>query len=142
MRRQVVLMAKEPRAGRVKTRLGREIGMVEAAWWVRHQSVRMIRRLQDPRWELVLSVSPDRAVHGRAWPGNLPRLAQGPGDLGARVPQLKLASGRGLPVDDFVGCLHELGRESGIGKSGIRKLGSGPELHGSCTFLTPQVPNP
>lgn len=88
MRRHVVLMAKEPRAGRVKTRLGREIGMVEAAWWVRHQTARMVRRLQDPRWNLVLSLAPDRAAHGRAWPGTLPRMAQGPGDLGARMARI------------------------------------------------------
>ena len=30
-------MVKAPVAGRSKTRLGREIGMVPAAWWARHQ---------------------------------------------------------------------------------------------------------
>ena len=54
-------MVKEPRAGRVKTRLGRDIGMTGAAWWFRHQVSRLLREVQDPRWELILSVAPDTA---------------------------------------------------------------------------------
>ncbi|MDJ0825198.1 MAG: TIGR04282 family arsenosugar biosynthesis glycosyltransferase [Rhodobacter sp.] len=84
--RHLVVMLKEPRAGRVKTRLGRDIGMVAAAWWVRHQTARLLRRLDDPRWRLVLAVAPDRAgMASRAWPTHLPRLPQGPGDLGRRM---------------------------------------------------------
>jgi rSAM/selenodomain-associated transferase 1 len=78
-------MLKEPVPGRVKTRLGHEIGMVPAVWWVRHQTARVLRRLDDPRWEIVLSVAPDRAVASRAWPVHLPRLPQGGGDLGQRM---------------------------------------------------------
>lgn len=79
-------MLKEPVAGRVKTRLGEEIGMTAAAWWFRHQSSALIRRLRDPRWQLVLAVSPDReGVKSRVWPGDLPRLTQGQGNLGARM---------------------------------------------------------
>lgn len=88
-RRRLVLMLKEPRAGRVKTRLGQEIGMTAAAWWFRHQSAALLRRLQDPRWQLSLAVSPDRAGLGsRVWPGHLPRLSQGEGDLGRRMARL------------------------------------------------------
>ncbi|MDH3667223.1 MAG: glycosyltransferase [Paracoccaceae bacterium] len=86
MRRWVVLFLKEPRPGRVKTRLGREIGMVEAAWWFRHQAARMIRGLDDPRWQLVLAVSPDHeGIASRVWPACFPRWPQGPGDLGDRM---------------------------------------------------------
>lgn len=85
MRRTLVLMVKDPRPGRVKTRLGRDIGMGAAAWWFRHQVGRVIARLRDPRWDLVLAVAPDRAVASRVWPGDLARLAQGRGDLGARM---------------------------------------------------------
>ena len=87
--RTLVVMLKEPRAGRVKTRLGREIGMVEAAWWFRHQTARLLRRLDDPRWRLVLAVSPDRpGMASRIWPAHLPRVPQGGGDLGARMARL------------------------------------------------------
>ena len=79
-------MLKEPHPGRVKTRLGRDIGKVEAAWWFRHQTARLLRRLDDPRWRLVLAVSPDgEGMTSRVWSGHLPRLPQGPGDLGHRM---------------------------------------------------------
>ncbi len=79
-------MVKEPRPGRVKTRLGRDIGMCRAAWWFRLQSLSLLRRIRDPRWDLVLAVSPDRAgLQSRVWPADLPRIAQGSGDLGARM---------------------------------------------------------
>ena len=88
MRRQLVLMLREPRPGRVKTRLGREIGMVAAAHWARRLAARLIRRLEDPRWDLILSVTPDRAVDSPAWPPHIRRLPQGPGDLGQRMTRL------------------------------------------------------
>lgn len=88
-RRQLVVMLKEPRPGRVKTRLGRDIGMTNAAWWFRHQVAGLLRRLDDPRWQLVLAVAPDHAgMSSRVWPAHLPRIAQGPGDLGDRMGRL------------------------------------------------------
>lgn len=85
-RARLVVMVKEPRPGRVKTRLGREIGMVEAAWWFRRQTARLLRRLEDPRWELVLAVTPDaEGMESRIWPAHLPRIAQGAGNLGDRM---------------------------------------------------------
>ena len=87
-RPRLYVMLKAPAAGRVKTRLGREIGMVAAAWWFRHQVRALLRRLDDPRWELVLAVAPDGAVNAGHWPAHLPRVAQGRGDLGARMARL------------------------------------------------------
>jgi len=86
-RRTLVIMLKEPRAGRVKTRLGRQIGMTCAAWWFRHQTAALLRRLaRDPRWRTVLAVSPDQAgLASRVWPADLARVPQGRGDLGARM---------------------------------------------------------
>ncbi len=81
----LIVMVKEPVAGRVKTRLGRDIGMVAAAWWFRHQTRRLLRSLEDPRWTLVLAVSPDTALVSRFWPGHLARMPQGRGDLGVRM---------------------------------------------------------
>ncbi len=85
MTRTLIVMVKEPRPGRVKTRLGREIGHVAATWWFRHQLRSLLRRLRDPRWDLVLAVTPDTAVLSPVWPVDLPRLAQGGGDLGTRM---------------------------------------------------------
>ena len=87
--RTLIVMVKEPRPGRVKTRLGREIGMTASAWWFRHQTRRLLRGLEDPRWQIVLAVSPDRdGLYSRVWPEHLPRLPQGSGDLGVRMARL------------------------------------------------------
>ena len=90
MRRQtLVVMVKEPRAGRVKTRLGRDIGMVPAAWWFRHSMRRLLCNVSDPRWDLLLAVSPDaEGLRSRIWPEHLPRIPQGRGDLGQRMARL------------------------------------------------------
>ena len=97
MRPRLVIMLKEPVAGRVKTRLGRDIGMTTAAWWFRHQSNDTIRRLQSKRWDTWLAVAPDTALQSRCWPAHLPRLAQGLGDLGARMARV-LRSSKGPVV--------------------------------------------
>lgn len=87
-------MVKEPRPGRVKTRLGKGLGLVPAAWWFRHQTRALLRRLDDPRWELIIAVSPDaEGLPSRVWPAHLPRIAQGRGDLGDRMGRIF----RGLP---------------------------------------------
>ena len=87
--RHLVVMVKEPRPGRVKTRLGREIGPVAAAWWFRHQTAQLLRRLRDPRWRLVVAVSPDAGgLRSRVWPAGLPRIPQGRGSLGDRMGRL------------------------------------------------------
>ena len=87
--RWLVIMLKEPQPGRVKTRLGRDIGMTRAAWWFRHQTARLLRRLEDPRWQLVLAVAPDHAgLQSRVWPAHLPRVPQGRGDLGDRMARI------------------------------------------------------
>lgn len=85
----MVVMLKEPRPGRVKTRLAEGIGKVGAAWWFRHQSARLIRRLEDPRWRLVLAVAPDAVgLASRVWTPRPARIAQGGGDLGSRMTRV------------------------------------------------------
>ncbi|MEJ6501892.1 MAG: TIGR04282 family arsenosugar biosynthesis glycosyltransferase [Rhodobacterales bacterium] len=83
-------MVKEPHPGRVKTRLGADIGMVKAAWWFRHQSQQLIARLAiDPRWQTILAVAPDHeGLFSRVWQSNVKRVPQGRGDLGDRMARL------------------------------------------------------
>ncbi|MBY8977568.1 TIGR04282 family arsenosugar biosynthesis glycosyltransferase [Rhodobacteraceae bacterium NNCM2] len=85
--RTLLIFVKEPHPGRVKTRLGREIGHVSAAWWFRHQTRRLIRRLgHDRRWQTILAVSPDvEGMTSRVWPADIARWPQGRGDLGDRM---------------------------------------------------------
>lgn len=86
-------MVKEPRPGRVKTRLGRDIGMVEAAHWFRKQVFSTLIRLKDPRWDTCLAVE-QGALSSRVWSAHVPRLSQGRGDLGMRMARVLRASGR------------------------------------------------
>lgn len=92
----LIVMVKEPRPGRVKTRLGRDIGMTAAAWWFRHQTRRLLRRIKDPRWQVVLAVAPDvEGLKSRNWPPYLPRIPQGTGNLGDRMARMLRLSAPG-----------------------------------------------
>ena len=89
--KHLVIMAKSPALGRVKRRLGREIGDVAALRFYRsclsHSALRLAR---DPRWRTVLAINPDRDVGARFAPSplNIARLPQGDGDLGRRMQRL------------------------------------------------------
>jgi rSAM/selenodomain-associated transferase 1 len=88
-RPRLVLMVKPPVAGRVKTRLAHDIGVVAATAFYRHASTAAIARLAaDPRWQSLLAVTPDAAAPSRFWPSRLSRLAQKGGDLGARMQRI------------------------------------------------------
>ncbi|MCY4179318.1 MAG: TIGR04282 family arsenosugar biosynthesis glycosyltransferase [Litoreibacter sp.] len=96
MRKTLIVMLKEPRPGRVKTRLGAGLGLVGAAWWYRHQVARLLREVDDPRWRVVLAVAPDNeGLTSRIWPSNFMRLPQGSGDLGMRMKRALSTVGPG-----------------------------------------------
>ena len=101
-RRTVIVFVKEPRPGRVKTRLARGIGAGPAAWWFRRSALGLIGRLaRDPRWRVVLAVSPDReGLESRVWPARsrVARAPQGRGDLGARMARALRAAPPGPAV--------------------------------------------
>ena len=87
-------MVKVPRPGRVKTRLGSDIGMTSAAWWFRHQIAQLLRRIEDPRWDVVLAVAPDvEGMTTRCFPKHFTRWPQGGGDLGDRMTRMLRRAG-------------------------------------------------
>lgn len=89
-------MVKEPNAGRVKTRLARDIGVVAATFFYRHAAHAVVRRLsRGTGWQCVLAVAPDAAVGSRFWPRDLVRRGQGRGDLGERMQGIMDWPGRG-----------------------------------------------
>lgn len=129
--RTLIIMVKEPRAGRVKTRLGRDIGMTAAAWWYRHQVTRLCRRLYDPRWKTVLAVAPDRSCHSRAFPAHLPRAPQGRGDLGARMARaLATAPGPAVLIGSDIPGVTRQHIESAFGALGESASVIGPAPDG------------
>ncbi|WP_417317360.1 TIGR04282 family arsenosugar biosynthesis glycosyltransferase [Emcibacter sp.] len=84
--RQLVLFLKAPRVGAVKTRLARGLGRVPAWLFYRRQTISLIRRLQDPRWDMKLFISPDSFTRqGNFWPSGARCFPQGEGNLGQRM---------------------------------------------------------
>ncbi|MCY4209076.1 MAG: TIGR04282 family arsenosugar biosynthesis glycosyltransferase [Roseovarius sp.] len=82
-------MVKEPRVGRVKTRLGRDMGMVAAAHWYRRQTAHALRRLQSPHWNLLMAVDTGTSTLTEAiWPLHIGRVPQGGGNLGDRMGRI------------------------------------------------------
>ncbi|MDH3335539.1 MAG: glycosyltransferase [Rhodospirillaceae bacterium] len=82
----LVLMAKEPRIGLVKSRLASEIGIINAWNFYRFNLARITNRLLDDRWHCWIAITPDSATKKRAiktdgWK----QIAQGTGDLGRRM---------------------------------------------------------
>jgi rSAM/selenodomain-associated transferase 1 len=84
--RHLVVMAKEPVAGRVKTRLARDIGLAAATGFARTTARNVIQRLDQPRrWRLHLAVDAPGRLASRALPAGPARFAQTRGDLGRRM---------------------------------------------------------
>lgn len=83
---RLVIMAKVPLAGRVKTRLAREVGVVTATMFYRHAMREVVARLsRQPYWRTVLIVDPDSGTTSRMLPRGQARTGQGRGDLGVRM---------------------------------------------------------
>jgi rSAM/selenodomain-associated transferase 1 len=86
---RLVVMAKAPVAGRVKTRLSVEVGVATPVRFVRHSLAALLQRVTAaPRWSTLLAVTPDTTASSRLWPWGVPFMPQGSGDLGARMQRL------------------------------------------------------
>lgn len=122
----LVIMAKAPEAGRVKTRLAREIGVAEATRVYRTILGATLRRLApDPRWHTWVAAAPDRAAWSRLWPESVSVTAQGPGDLGDRMQRVFQKMPRGpviilgsdipdISPNDIALGFRELGRNDAV----------------------------
>ena len=99
----VFVMVKEPRPGKVKTRLGKDIGMLAAAQWYKRHAARLCHRLVDARWSLVAAYDPKMS---RIIPNNTQlQVWQGTGDLGRRmIRMLRLAPAKSILIgSDILG---------------------------------------
>jgi rSAM/selenodomain-associated transferase 1 len=93
MKPTLIVFARAPRLGRVKRRLAAEIGDMAARHFYRRTLMRLLARVaRDPRWRLVLALTPDNGrIAGRS------SRPQGRGDLGVRMARA-LTSARGRAV--------------------------------------------
>lgn len=86
----LIVFARVPAIGVGKSRLARDVGAVEAWRAYRTMTARLLRRLRDRRWRLVVRITPDAGrMPGRNCEG------QGGGDLGARLERAIRAHARG-----------------------------------------------
>jgi hypothetical protein len=96
---EVVMMARAPVLGEVKTRLARELGAAAALAFYRDTLHALVERLHGRAFTLVLAVTPDAAVDDVAlWPPGPARLRQGGGDLGLRMRRLLARARPDRPV--------------------------------------------
>ncbi|MCV0369110.1 TIGR04282 family arsenosugar biosynthesis glycosyltransferase [Filomicrobium sp.] len=87
--RHLVVMAKLPVAGRVKTRLARGVGVGRAVSFYRAGLAAALGRVsQARRWTTYVAVAPDSGIYEPVWPISCRRIAQGRGDLGQRMQRV------------------------------------------------------
>ena len=86
----LVIMAKAPRVGRVKTRLAHDIGVHKAWSFYRHNLNSLVNSLANSSgWKTWLSVSPNKSVfENHVWPTGVQRICQGLGGLGQRMDKI------------------------------------------------------
>ncbi|MGI9481402.1 MAG: TIGR04282 family arsenosugar biosynthesis glycosyltransferase [Hyphomicrobiales bacterium] len=85
----LVIMAKAPQAGLVKTRLAREIGTAEALRTYRAMLGETVRNLgRDERWQTWLAVAPDISAFSNLWPPYVGLIRQGGGNLGDKMQRI------------------------------------------------------
>ncbi len=87
----LVIFVKAPRLGAVKTRLGAEIGHINAWRFYKSMLARLWRHFGKERcWHTSLAISPDRGA--ARWPRALQRRGQGQGGLGRRMARAMAGS--------------------------------------------------
>lgn len=92
MKKRLVIFAKAPRLGQVKSRLAADIGMVDAWRFQKNALAQTVRRLAyDARWECWLAVTGGPVQ----WPQGVRRINQPSGDLGQRMGRVMRAFGPG-----------------------------------------------
>ncbi|WP_416896839.1 MAG: TIGR04282 family arsenosugar biosynthesis glycosyltransferase [Minwuia sp.] len=86
MKRVLIVFAKAPRMGSVKTRLASGIGDAAALAFYRRSLARTVAQAREfPNVETVIWTAPDSAARGRYFPPSLCVLRQGIGDIGVRM---------------------------------------------------------
>ncbi len=85
----LVIMAKQPVAGRVKSRLAKDIGIARATGVYRNLMTTTMRTLsRDSRWRTWAAIAPDRAIHDHHWQAGINLIRQGEGNLGDRMQRI------------------------------------------------------
>ena len=98
MKPRLYIFAKAPAMGKAKTRLAADIGKVHAHRLYRAMLSKVIRNVQDPRWDTVLMATPARAIgQVREWDG-LHQIPQVNGSLSPRLADVFADKGATLVI--------------------------------------------
>jgi uncharacterized protein len=146
--RHLVVFAKEPVMGRVKTRLSRDIGIVAATRFYRRTLSTVMRRLgPDPRWHSWLAISPDSAaVKSMFWPAAFQAFMQGPGDIGHRMARamMRMPPGPVVIIGTDVPAIRPDHIEAAFRTLGHHDAVLGPAADGGYWLIgarrTPRIP--
>jgi uncharacterized protein len=140
----LVIFAKAPRLGRVKSRLAKGIGVVPAWQFYRQNLKRIVNRMSaNARWTTWLAVTPDKSS---LLMGKVRMIDQGTGDLGARMGRVMTTLPSGPVV--IVGTDIPDIQQTDI-RQAFRRLGSydavlGPATDGGYWLVglkrTPSIP--
>jgi rSAM/selenodomain-associated transferase 1 len=87
--------------GQAKTRLAADVGRVHALRVYRAMSAKTMRECEDPRWDTILYITPDRdrdAQFGGVWPAHLKRLQQNSGNLTDRLARMFALKGPTIAI--------------------------------------------
>lgn len=97
---ELIIFAKAPLLGQVKTRLAATIGDWAALAFYRQTLTNVLSRLDGGGpWQTRLAVTPDAAVGiAHLWPTATPRVPQGPGNLGTRMARFLAQAERKRPI--------------------------------------------
>ena len=102
----LVVMAKAPRAGKVKTRLAHDVGVGRATALFRIMLRKTIAETNNADWRRIIAIDPPSAAYA-GWRHLLPpvmeRKPQGGGDLGARMRRFVDGERGGGPIV-FIGA--------------------------------------
>jgi rSAM/selenodomain-associated transferase 1 len=129
-RQLVIVFARAPRYGAVKTRLAREIGASDALRFHKTTLDRLLRTIgRDRRWQTIVALTPDPAARQNAvtWPH---RVAQGHGDLGQRMVRALRKTGARRPTIIIGSDIPDI--TTARISSAFRALGRAPYVLGSA----------
>lgn len=141
----LIVFAKAPRLGRVKTRLAAGIGEAAALDFYGRTLAAVLGRLDGGGpWATRLAVTPDEDADEPAlWPTATPRVGQGPGDLGQRMGRFLAGATRDAPVVVVGTDIPELGAghvAAAFGALARDDLVLGPATDGGYWLIGARVP--
>ncbi len=142
----LVIFAKAPRLGAVKTRLAAGIGAEAALAFYRDTLFTVSARAGTGTWRTLLAVTPDDAIaDATLWPEGPLRAPQGDGDLGARMMRFLRRATPASPVAIIGSDIPDIARshiDAAFAALATHDLALGPSDDGGYWLIGASRPPP